>query len=219
MRAVDQGILDVRASLASNVTHRRAVLDLALDVVAGALLTGRRMLPDVGDLPAWAQAPAASFVSLHRQGRLLGCMGALEARQPLGRDVAEHALNAAFDDPRMPPIDGDDFDLMEVEVSVLGPLQPLPVSRDGREGVTSWHELARTLRAGVDGLVVCSGDRRATFLPAVWRSVSGADDFLDLLWRKAGLRVRTWPPDLALWTYQVTECEDPGPRDLGAWAR
>jgi uncharacterized protein len=209
---------ELRSSPALPAARRRALLDLALDAVACALLTGRRRLPEESELPAWAQVRAATFVSLHRRGALLGCIGALEPHQALGRDVAEHALNAAFDDPRLPRIDADDFDAMEVEVSVLGPLQPLAVSRDGTEGVTSLRELATTLRPGVDGLVVSSGSRRATFLPAVWRSVSGADDFLALLWRKAGLPARTWPTDLRLWTYQVVECEDPGPRDLGAWA-
>jgi AmmeMemoRadiSam system protein A len=205
-------------SPALTAARRRALLDLALGTIAQVLLTGRRRLPDVSELPGWALVPAATFVSLHRSGALLGCIGALEPHQPLGRDVAEHALNAAFDDPRLPPIDGDDFDGMEIEISVLGPMQPLRVSRDGTEGVTSWRELTATLRPGVDGLLVRSGVRRATFLPAVWRSVAGADDFLALLWRKAGLSSRDWPADLQLWTYQVTECEDPGPRDLGAWA-
>jgi AmmeMemoRadiSam system protein A len=207
-----------RDGLWLNVAHRRALLDIALAAIAHTLLTGRRRLPAEAELPAWAAVPTATFVSLHRSGRLLGCMGALEPHQPLGRDVAEHALNAAFDDPRLPPVDGTDFDAMALEVSVLGPLHPLAVSRDGTAGVSSLRELAVTLRPGVDGLLVRSAGRRATFLPAVWRSVAGADDFLALLWRKAALPAGAWPADLQLWTYPVTACEDPGPRDLGRWA-
>jgi AmmeMemoRadiSam system protein A len=191
--------------------RRRTVLDLALGAIAHALLTGRRRVPGPSTLPEWLRDPAASFVTLRRDGRLLGCIGSLEAHQALGCDVAEHALDAAFDDPRLPPIDGDDFDRLALEVSVLSALEPLPDSVHTRAALLS------ALRPGVDGLVVASGPRRATFLPAVWRSVAGADDFVALLWRKAGLPPGTWPRDLRLATYQVVECEDPGPRDLADW--
>jgi AmmeMemoRadiSam system protein A len=200
---------DVAVTGVLSVAHRRALLDVALAAVAHTLLTDRRRLPVDAELPGWLRQPAATFVSLHRSGSLLGCIGTLEAYQSLGRDVAEHAVAAAFHDPRLPPVDGDDFDRMEVEVAVLSRLEPLRVR--------SRAELLSGLRPGLDGLVVTSGDRRATFLPAVWRSVSGPADFVALLWRKAGLEPGAWPVDLRLHTYSVAECLDPGPRDLAAW--
>ncbi len=46
----------------------------------------------------------ATFVTLERNDRLLGCVGTLRAHRPLAIDVAEHALAAAFDDPRLPAV-------------------------------------------------------------------------------------------------------------------
>jgi hypothetical protein len=51
---------------------------------------------------AWLQEPGASFVTLTRQGELRGCIGTLEAHRPLGVDVRENAVAAAFRDPLMP---------------------------------------------------------------------------------------------------------------------
>jgi AMMECR1 domain-containing protein len=83
--------------------------DVAIDAIRRALTTGSGALPPVADLPAKLRDLGASFVTLERDNRLLGCVGALEAHQALGVDIAEHALAAAFDDPRMPPVIASDF--------------------------------------------------------------------------------------------------------------
>ena len=59
-------------------------------------------------------------MTLRRDGRLLGCIGALQPYPPLGRDIAEHPMNAAFNSPRFEPL--RDRTSVHVEVSVLGPL-------------------------------------------------------------------------------------------------
>lgn len=181
--------------------QKEALLRLALDAISHTLSTGRRELPVDAELEPWLKAPAATFVTLRRGSRLLGCMGALEPYQGLATDVVEHALNAAFDDPRMPPIDQDDFEHMTVEISVLGPLHPLPVN--------SRAALLAVLRPHVDGLLVRADGHRATFLPAVWDSVESADAFVALLWRKAGLPRDRWPASIQLWTYRVCEFATP----------
>jgi AMMECR1 domain-containing protein len=53
----------------------------------------------VGDSPE-LHAPGATFVTLTQHGQLRGCIGSLEAWRPLGQDVRENALAAAFRDPR-----------------------------------------------------------------------------------------------------------------------
>lgn len=180
-------------------SQRRELLALATDAIEYALRTGRRVTPADGDLAPWLREPAATFVTLRRGARLLGCMGTLEPYQGLATDVVEHALNAAFDDPRMPPVDDEDFERMTVEISVLGPLNPLRVS--------SRAELVAVLRPHVDGLLVRTDGHRATFLPAVWDSVDSGSDFVALLWRKAGLAANRWPSSIQLWTYGVCAFE------------
>jgi AmmeMemoRadiSam system protein A len=128
-------------------------------------------------------------------------------------DVARNASAAAFDDPRLPAVTRDDLLAMDVHVSVLGPLEPLPV--------TGWDGLLAAVRPGVDGLLVQAPGHRATLLPSVWRSLPGAEDFLDVLWRKAGLRPGRWPAGLVVQRYGTEEFAGPardhlGPRAAGA---
>jgi AmmeMemoRadiSam system protein A len=183
---------------------REAMLTLARDTIGHALATGARRLPDPDDLPTRLRQPGATFVTLRRDGMLLGCIGALEPYQAVGVDVAEHALAAAFDDPRVPPIEAEDFVAMTIEVSVLGALQELAVH--------DHQQLTESLRVGKDGLLVVAPGHRATFLPSVWESVSDVDEFLAMLWRKAGLWPREWPKGIRVFHYEVDEFAADGPR-------
>src|SRR5204863_9994862 len=82
--------------------------DLAIASITTALVDGVRCVPRAGELTGRLAEQAATFVTLERDGRLLGCVGTLDAHQPLAIDVAEHALAAAFDDPRVPAVTIDD---------------------------------------------------------------------------------------------------------------
>lgn len=179
---------------------QRWLLGLARTTIARALDGAGLVLPDPAEVPPEAADPGAAFVTLRRGGQLLGCIGSMTPYRALAEDVAAHAYDAAFRDPRLPAVTWDDWHAMCVEASVLGPLQLLEVaSRD---------ELAAMLRPGVDGVLLSSREGRGTFLPAVWHQTAGTDDFLDLLWRKAGLRAGRWPADLAVERYQVLEFDE-----------
>jgi uncharacterized protein len=181
---------------------------IALEAIATALTTGRREVPALGDCRADLRSPGASFVTLERSGRLLGCVGTLEAVRPLAVDVAEHALAAAFDDPRMPPVTRADYPEMAVKVSVLSPLEPITAR--------SYDELRNLVRPGIDGISITSERRylaaRATLLPSVWPKVRDVDEFLGALWSKAGLAPGAWPAGLLVSRYTTVETCDPGPR-------
>ena len=181
--------------------------DIAIAAIERALQDGARTTPDLDSLPAPLTAPGVSFVTLERDGRLLGCVGGLEVRHPLARDVAEHAVAAAFDDPRLPAISIEDFEVMSVKVSVLSPSTAI--------AARSFAELRAALKPRIDGVTITAGTRRATFLPSVWEKVPAADEFLDALWLKAGLRPRTWPRGLRAARYTATEYYDAGPRSFG----
>jgi AmmeMemoRadiSam system protein A len=176
---------------------RRWLLQLARTTVRDALDTGQGASPDPTSVPAAASAPGAAFVTLRREGRLLGCIGSMQPRRALADDVAAHAFDAAFRDPRLPAVTLDDWEHMDVEISVLGPLEVLDVH--DRAG------LLAALRPGVDGVLLSSREGRGTFLPSVWGQVGSPEEFVDLLWRKAGLRAGRWPDDLVVERYQVEE--------------
>lgn len=178
-------------------TTRHWLLSLARTTVRRALDDGRLHLPEAAEVPDEAAADGAAFVTLRRDGQLLGCIGSMEPHRPLAEDVATHAFDAAFRDPRLPAVTLDDWEHMEVEVSVLGPLQAIEVHDRA--------ELEAALRPGSDGVLLTSREGRGTFLPSVWDQVRSCEEFLDLLWRKAGLRSGRWPADLVVERYQVEE--------------
>jgi AmmeMemoRadiSam system protein A len=165
------------------------MLDLASGAISQALATGRAEVPE--NLPEYLREPGCAFVTLRRDGSLLGCIGALEPYQGLGRDIVEHAVAAAFDDPRFEPL--RDIRGVHLEISVLGPLQPFPA--------TSYDDVVSRLPRV--GAVVAAQGRRGTFLPSVWEQLPTGEMFVAGLWRKAGLRPGTWP--VHLWTYEVDE--------------
>ena len=149
---------------------------------------------------AWLLAQAATFVTLRRAGELRGCIGSVDARRPLGDDVAHNAQAAAFHDPRFAPLAREELDGLEVEVSVLSPRRALPV--------TSESEAAARLRPGIDGVYLEYGNSCATFLPQVWESIPAPLVFLSELRQKAGLPRRFWHPELRLTCYTVEKFRD-----------
>jgi AmmeMemoRadiSam system protein A len=148
----------------------------------------------------WLAEPGASFVTLTRQGELRGCIGTLEAHRPLGLDVRENAVAAAFRDPRFMPLTRVEFDEIRVEVSVLSPSEILVV-------VSEEHALA-SLRPNVDGVVFEYAHYRSTFLPQVWEQLPEPAEFMAHLKRKAGLPMDFWAEGVRLSRYTVSKWKE-----------
>jgi AmmeMemoRadiSam system protein A len=130
------------------------------------------------------QDKCACFVTLTFNGELRGCIGTLEAFQPLIADVRDHAIDAAFKDYRFPPVQIPELKQILIEISRLTPPQPLEY-KDPRE-------LPRKLKKGVDGVILKDGFQRATFLPQVWEQLPNAEEFLRHLCMKMGAPSNLW---------------------------
>lgn len=114
------------------------------------------------------------FVTLRQRGVLRGCIGSIVGVEPLCRGVAANALNAAFADPRFPSLKQQELDGVEIEISVLTPLQPVADYR--------------SIQLPKDGVVIRDGQAQAVFLPQVALETGWAlDEFLGRLCLKAGL--------------------------------
>ena len=126
----------------------------------------------------------ASFVTLTIAGDLRGCIGTLEAYQPLITDVQKRAVQAASQDPRFSPVRPDELARIAIEVSRLS--VPQPVNYD--------HplDLLTLLKPGQDGVIISEGNRRATFLPQVWNELPDTKQFLSQLCRKMGCSPDFW---------------------------
>jgi AmmeMemoRadiSam system protein A len=125
------------------------------------------------------QEPRATFVTLHRKRRLRGCIGELVAREALYRSVHTNAIAAAAEDYRFEPLRAAELEGLDVAISILSPMEPIP-------------SLA-AFRVGEQGLVLERGRARAVFLPEVaveqgW----GPEATATQLCRKAGLADDAW---------------------------
>jgi len=145
--------------------------------------------------PPALRAHRAAFVTLKADGLLRGCIGHLQAVQPLVRDVAENAFAAAFRDPRFPPLTASELGDIQIEISVLGPPVPLVFGSEA--------ELVALLEPGRDGLILEAGPARGTFLPAVWESLPDPRAFVRELKRKAGLDRDFWSDALRVSRYRT----------------
>jgi hypothetical protein len=178
---------------AYSATERHQLLALARASIDHGLAHGEPLSPDLATLPARLRAARATFVTLHLDDALRGCIGALEARRPLAEDVAQNAFAAAFRDPRFSPVTAAEAARLALQISVLSPAEPLTFASE--------VELLAQLRPGVDGLILADRGRCGTFLPSVWAQLPEAHEFLAHLKRKAGLPADHWSSTLTVARY------------------
>jgi len=178
--------------------EKQMLLRLAREAIEVAVRG--QSLPTIEDesLPPALRENGASFVTLTIHGELRGCIGALEAYQPLIEDVREHAIAAALKDPRFPPVSEKELSRIHIEVSRLTSPKKLEY--------LNADDLLKKLRPHVDGVILRHGHRRATFLPQVWEKISDPVEFLEELCYKMGERGNLWrEAKLQVYTYQVEE--------------
>lgn len=137
------------------------------------------------------EKPAGAFVTLKEKGQLRGCIGFAEPLFPLWQTVVQAAVLAATEDPRFPPLRKSELKELEIEISVLGPLQPV-------------NDVAE-IKVGRHGLIIKQGNRSGLLLPQV-ASELGWDrrTFLRELCRKAGLPDNAWRDLKSLSKFEAT---------------
>lgn len=175
--------------------QKQILLDLAKNSIRHGLQTGKPLKIDPADFPPELLEPRATFVTLHLNHELRGCIGMLKAVRPLAEDIAENAFAAAFRDHRFPPLSADEFELLDIHLSILTPPEPIMFSSE--------EDLLAQLRCGIDGLIIEEGGRRGTFLPSVWETLPKPKQFLNHLKQKAGLPADYWSDDLRFYRYRT----------------
>src|SRR5574338_1643665 len=105
--------------------EQKTLLRLAREAMEHGV-KGQKLPPlDESSLTPRLHENGASFVTLTVRGQLRGCIGALEAYQPLVEDVREHAVAAALEDPRFPPVSPGELKQIQIEISRLTAPVPL----------------------------------------------------------------------------------------------
>lgn len=138
-----------------------------------------------------------SFVTLKIRGRLRGCIGTMIGHEPLFRNVWRMARAAAFEDLRFPPLRPEEFERLDIHISVVGPLSPCP-SID-------------QIEIGRHGLLLELDGSSGVFLPEVpveqgWNKQM----YLENLCIKAGLPSKSWRHERAhLYWYETFSFDVP----------
>lgn len=134
------------------VPQREEILRLARETVHARV--------NNSPLPVWSgtdprmQADGAVFVTLkEKNGRLRGCIGSIQAHMPLHRSISKNAVAAAVNDPRFPPVRPEELSGLEIEVTVLSPMEPVSGTSE--------------IQIGVHGVYLEADGRSSVFLPQV----------------------------------------------------
>ena len=168
--------------------EKRMLKEIALTSIKDSL-DGKR-IADPTSLTATLKQKCGAFVSLHKQGRLRGCIGHFGEDVPLHEIVAEMARAAAFEDPRFMPVTKDELDDIDIEISVLTPMRRI-------ESLDEF-ELHR------HGIYIRKGYRSGTFLPQVADEVNWTkEEFVGHCAQdKAGIGWDGWK-DAELYVYEA----------------
>jgi AmmeMemoRadiSam system protein A len=174
---------------------RKSLLILARSVIEAELITGAKIKrPEHRSPPL--EENRGCFVSLHKNKILRGCIGTIEPVRSLVSNVEENAINAAFKDPRFPPLERNELSAVDIEISVLSVPQPLTFE-DG-------EDLKKKLLPGIHGVIISREWHRAIYLPQVWDQLPDKESFLEQLCLKAGLEGSCWKdPNTEVKIYQA----------------
>ena len=174
-----------------NNKDRSQLLDLARNSIEYYLNHKRLYTLDNQNNPIFMEDRAV-FVTLHKDGNLKGCIGHMHARMPLYKAVIEMAAAAAFEDPRFPSVQNDELDKINIEISVLSPM----------ERIFDYKKI----RMGIDGVWIKKGFHSGVYLPQVATDTGwDRETFLrSLCSSKAGLPAEAYKDsDIEMYIYQV----------------
>ncbi len=177
--------------------EKKFLLKLARDTIWAAL--NHQPLPEVSPPSEILKKRCGTFVTLHKHGQLRGCIGSLIGERPLYLTVQQMSIEAAFRDPRFPPLTKEEYEEIDIEISVLSPLQR----------ITDVEQI----EVGKHGIFLIKGFYRGVLLPQV-ATEYGWDryQFLDHTCLKAGLPPGCWQSGAEIYIFSANVFSE---KDLG----
>jgi len=168
----------LREAVMFDTTQKKRLLSYARQAIAAHFKESSSEAKDEQD-PV-LQKPYGVFVTLREKGELRGCIGTLTGAAPLAESVRDMAVAAATQDPRFSPVTPQQMHDIEIEISVLSPLERV---KDAEQIVLGTH-----------GVLVKKGFSSGVFLPQVAEETRWSkEEFLSYLClHKAGLSKDAW---------------------------
>ncbi len=161
-----------------NDVQRKRLLKIARQALESYIKTGKA--PELKEDDPVLNKELGAFVTLHKRGDLRGCIGNMIGKGPLYLTVRDMAIAASTQDHRFPKVTKDEFADIDIEISVLSPMEKI---KDPSEIVMGKH-----------GVLVRSGFRSGVFLPQVAEQMNyDREAFMNSLCaHKAGLPADAW---------------------------
>ena len=178
-----------------SLKDQSTLLDLATQVIT--MNCHKQVLPEINptEYSSSLQVQLSAFVTLTKESLLRGCIGSLNPTRPLVLEVRHNAYASAFEDYRFPNVVSNELDLINIEISVLSPCQPISFSDE--------KALIGQLEPFKDGVILEYKHHRGTFLPQVWEKITEPTSFFKQLKQKAGLPINFWSEEVKCYKYQV----------------
>jgi len=176
-------------------SEKSQILSYARNLLKSMVCSGAE--PEMPDLPVLHENGCCFVTLMMMPERMLrGCIGHLEAFEPLGENIARNVANAAFSDPRFEPLEPDEYPSVALEISILSP----------RKSIASLTEF----ELGRDGIAMECAGHHAVFLPQVPREQHwDKETTLRYLSRKAGLPENAWQsPETSFETFTAQVLEE-----------
>nr|MCK4929537.1 AmmeMemoRadiSam system protein A [Nanoarchaeota archaeon] len=165
-----------------NTTDKKLLLKLARESIKTYFKGTKPSLEKVKHL----SEKRGVFVTLHDKDEdLRGCIGFPMPVYSLNTAIVEAARSAAFHDPRFPPLEENELEKIDIEISVLTVPQEIKVSHP--------NEYLDKIKIGEDGLIIQGPLGSGLLLPQVATENNfNAETFLNCLCQKAGMGFNCW---------------------------
>ncbi|PID78264.1 MAG: AMMECR1 domain-containing protein [Deltaproteobacteria bacterium] len=161
---------------------RKKLLELARNSIKSKLESGKPVIYE--NFIREFNEKRGVFVTITKNNRLRGCIGNILPEKELFKAVIDNAVFSAFEDPRFKPIDENEIEECEIEISILTVPEKIDYSH--------WHDIEKLITPFKDGVILDFGKVQSTFLPQVWQELPDFDDFMGHLSMKAGFQPDGW---------------------------
>jgi len=177
-------------SFTLSTNAKRFLIRIALDAIK-SIFKKQRLTINTPDFPDELKFNSGCFVTIHKNGELRGCIGNFRQDKNIVENVAEMAIQAAFNDLRFPPLSEQELEKITVEISILSPMIP----------VNSFNDIV----IGRDGLYITKGANSGVLLPQVATEHGwNVTEFLEYTCLKAGIPRNAYKdPDTKIYRFEA----------------
>lgn len=178
-------------------SHLREIAKISLEK---AVKYKKRYSPSRASFPEVIFDKGATFVTLHKNGELRGCIGSILPSMSVAQNVSDNAYAAAMEDSRFSPVKEDELSELTYSIALLSGFEKIEYADE--------QDVLKKIRQGRDGIVIRDGNRQGVFLPSVWKEIADKTEFFKKLKIKAGMNPNYWNNRINVYRFRTVEITD-----------